>query len=170
MGLFGRKKQSPAVSEKEEIEKVKKEIQPQHAYANEDSFNFEQEKPNFTPATESEKPTKPILAPLFIKVDRYRDVIDLIGELRATMSIMKNTFLSLSELDRIRAETVEVIASAMTKVENKLSALDSSLIRPTGFEEVENKTEYQDVEAIEHTISNLKVEVDKLKNELKQIA
>lgn len=125
------------------------------------------EKPKeIKPEREAEKP---MFAPLFVKIDRYRQILNAIGYLKTTMVMIRNSLLTLNELDKAREETMKVIQEALEKTEKKMGELDAELVRPAGYHELE-KPEYQDVETVEATIADLKGQIEQLKSEVQSMS
>ncbi len=118
---------------------------------------------------EVKEPERPSFAPLFVKIDRYRQILNAIGYLKTTMIMIKNSLMTLNELDKARDETFKLIQDAVEKLEGRLSILDQELIRPTGYHEIAEKPEYQDVETVEATIADLKGQIEQLRVELQEM-
>jgi hypothetical protein len=119
---------------------------------------------------------KPSFAPLFVKIDRYRQILSAVGHLKTTMIMIKNSLITLRELDKARDETFKLVEDAIENLENRLNSLDQELVRPSGFQdripvthEVTEKAQYQDVETIEATIADLKGQIEQLKSELDSV-
>jgi len=111
---------------------------------------------------------RPAFAPLFVKIDRYRNILNALGQLRTSIVMIRNSFSTLNELEKARFETLKLIEEAVGRVENKLSALDSELLRPAGHHP-EISPEYQDVETVQATVADLKGQIEQLKTELEQL-
>ncbi|MBI4010152.1 MAG: hypothetical protein HY361_03105 [Candidatus Aenigmarchaeota archaeon] len=116
-----------------------------------------------------EKVDRPAFAPLFIKIDRYRNILNALGQLRTSIVMIRNSFSTLNELEKARFETLKLIEDAVGRVEIKLSALDSELLRPAGHHP-EISPEYQDVETVHATVADLKGQIDQLKAEMEQLS
>jgi hypothetical protein len=118
------------------------------------------------------EPERPMFAPLFVKLDRYRQILNSIAYLKNTIVMMKNSMMTLSELDRARNETMGIIQKTLDKIEKKMNDLDSELVRPAGYNsgygEVE-KQEYNEVETVGITIADLKSQIEQLKSEVASI-
>jgi hypothetical protein len=120
---------------------------------------------------------RPSFAPLFIKIDRYRQILSAVGHLKTTMIMIKNSLITLNELDKARDETFKLVQDAIEKLEGRLDSLDQELVRPSGFQDrvpttthdVIEKPQYQDVETIEATIADLKGQIEQLKSELDSV-
>jgi len=72
----------------------------------------------------------PESAPLFVKLDRYRNVLNTISDLRNTVSKVRNAFELFSEMERVKAENLRVIEAVMQKVESRIVDLDAEFMKP----------------------------------------
>jgi len=115
------------------------------------------------------QPERPAFAPLFVKLDRYRQILNAIGYLKATMIMIKNSLMTLNELDNAREETFKIIQDAVGKLEGRLSTLDQELIRPSGYNEIIENPEYHDVGTVEATVADLKGQIEQLRSELQSM-
>ncbi|MEM7821626.1 MAG: hypothetical protein QXX38_02330 [Candidatus Aenigmatarchaeota archaeon] len=118
---------------------------------------------------EGMKLEKPTFAPLFVKLERYKQILDMLAEIKTTISTIRTLISLLNEVDRVRKESFEVVGNAVEKLEKKLIALDSEFLRPKEFKE-ESTIETHGTEGLESVISNLKNEVDQLRAELENIS
>jgi len=110
-------------------------------------------------------PDRPAFAPLFVKIDRYRNILSAMGQIRTSIAMIRNSFATLNELERARLETLKLIEEAVNKVEAKISSLDSELLRPTGALP-EAMPEYHDVETVQATVADLQGQIKEMKSEL----
>ena len=162
MPFFGKKKEQLAVVKPPEIYPVgqPKEMPPA--------------KPEVQRVETETQVNRPAFAPLFVKIDRYRQMLTVLGSLKTAMMIVKNSFTTLGELEKAREETYTLIKETVEKVDKKIIDLDAELIRPAGFHDAVNTaTEnlaYQDVQTVEATIADLKGQIDQLKSELERMA
>lgn len=188
MALFGRKEEKTAKLG-ESLEEMKKAVEedkstlpkPEETQESPISRLLEEKPSEVKPKPEPIEAERPSFAPLFVKIDRYRQILNAIGYLKTTMIMIKNSLITLSELDKARDETFKLIQDAMGKLEDKLSSLDQELIRPSGFqdrtithtdtsEHLPENPEYQDVETVQATIADLKGQIEQLKFELDTVA
>ena len=116
-----------------------------------------------------EKAERPAFAPLFVKIDRYRNILNALGQLRTSVVMIRNSFSTLNELEKARFETLKLIEEAVGKVESKLSSLDTELLRPTSAH-MDVTPEYHDVETVQATVADLKGQITQLKAELEQLS
>ncbi|MEM5772728.1 MAG: hypothetical protein QXL86_00665 [Candidatus Aenigmatarchaeota archaeon] len=103
--------------------------------------------------------------PLFIKLERYEEVLDTVEELKNILKLIKDSFYVLDENERIRNETQEAIKENMRRFEERMASLDSILLKPSTQEET-SETKTQRSGEMKDTLTALKTQIDKLKEEL----
>lgn len=106
-------------------------------------------------------------APLFVRLNRYKQILSTMNYLKNTINMVKSALSVLNELDKMREQNLKMVQGAIDKVEEKMLKLDSEFMRPSGF--VEEIPEVQDVEIVEATLSDLKGQIDQLKSEIEQM-
>jgi hypothetical protein len=111
----------------------------------------------------------PVYAPLFVKIDRYRNILSTIASIKTTVVVVKNSMSVLAELDRARQQTMSVVRDAMERIEKRLGNLDTELVRPSGFSANVPQETYSEVQGVESTLAELKGQIAQLKNELQQM-
>lgn len=153
---------APPVKQKMEIRPIIKPVIPEVEVPTE--IKVEPEKVEVKEEIEE----KPVLAPLFVKIDRYRNILNTITHLKTTLLMIKNSFAALNELEKVRTENMKLIQDAMERVEKRILNLDTELIRPMGLHE--EIPEYGDVQTISATIADLRGQIGQLKEELETIA
>lgn len=103
-------------------------------------------------------------APLFVKVEKYNNILKSLSELKTTMKVMKNSLSALSQLDQIRNENMNLILNALDKVEKKLLALDAAFLRPANLQE--ESSDNEEVEGLQSVMSDLQSQIAQLKNQV----
>jgi archaellum component FlaC len=175
MVFFGRKKKEENVEEirglvegtqnPEEIpEMIEGEVVPEEA-------------PKLAPIAERneeevvkpEMQKKPSFAPLFVKIDKYRSILNSINEIKTPLIMIKNTFMIQKEIEGLRDENKKMLELAISKLDKKIITLDSEFLRPTGFEE-EFPSQMYESGGIEGVVDDLKKQIEGLKSELKTIS
>ncbi|MEM5836538.1 MAG: hypothetical protein QXR09_02720 [Candidatus Aenigmatarchaeota archaeon] len=180
--LFGRKKEEVKREEVQENEEIKlptiDEIKQQLGKievqekalpvpkVEESPVQVRMEKKELEKRTRIEELKKSV--PLFIKLERYEEILSMIEELRTLLSLIKNSFSVLDESEKIKSEIIETIKENVKKMEEKVASLDSKLLKPTGYEEMEERIEYKSKE-MEDALSTLKSQIDKLKQEIQSL-
>jgi len=143
---------------KEEVKTTPEEVMPT------------QQKP-----TEEEKiPTpiqevqKPAFAPLFVKIEKYRNVLDSISDLKTTIIMLKNALAIQRQIEGLRDENRKFLELAISKIDKKIVSLDTEFLKPRGFEEEFPPATYE-TEGLEGVVDDLKKQIEGLKSELKTI-
>jgi hypothetical protein len=106
-------------------------------------------------------------APLFVKIDRYRNILRSLSELKTTLALAKNAFGMLEQMEKIKSDNLNLISNAMDKIEKKLAALDAEFLRPSGFQD-ERSNAYE-MESLQGVISDVRTQIEQLKNEMQQV-
>lgn len=124
-------------------------------------------KPQSQPTVANKEQEKPAVAPLFVKIDRYRHILNSIGNLKTALMIIKNSLDTMHQIERVRDDTYGIINDMVEKMGQKLLNLDDELLRPAGFHETNDaSSEHQDIKTIDATVADLKGQIDQLKSEL----
>ncbi len=157
MGLFGRKRKEEPREMPVELPSLSLLDQPQ----------FSMESPKSPPPTIKKEPEKPTVAPLFVKMDRYRQILTTIGNLKTSLMIVKNSLATLKQIEKVRDDTFGIVDDVIEKMDDKLIDLDNNLLRPAGFHDSEESSpEKQDIRSIEATVADLQGQIEQLKSEL----
>ena len=120
-------------------------------------------------AVKPEMQKKSSFAPLFVKIDRYRSILNSISDLKSTLIMIKNSFMIQKEIESLRDENKKMLELAISKLDKKIITLDSEFLRPTGFEE-EFPSQIYESGGIEGVVDDLKKQIEGLKTELKTIS
>lgn len=156
MGFFGRKK-------KEEPKGLPVELPPL-SLLDQPQFSME---PMSPPPVIKKEPEKPTVAPLFVKMDRYRQILTTIGNLKTSLMIVKNSLGTLKQIEKVRDDTFSIVNDVIEKMDDKLIDLDNNLLRPAGFQGSDETSEEQkDIRSIEATVADLQGQIEQLKSEL----
>ena len=107
-------------------------------------------------------------APLFVKIDKYRNVLGTITDLKTTTMMLKNSLALQKEIERAKEENLEVLEKAINKIESKIINLDAEFLRPNGYVE-HFPTNTKMNTGLDGAVENLKCQIDDLKNELEDL-
>jgi len=116
-----------------------------------------------------EKPKKPESAPLFIKIDRYKIVLNFINNLKNTIMALKNALEVQKQIEELKDENRKLLESAINKIDKQVLSLDSEFLRPKGYEQEVPPPIYETGE-LEGVVSDLRRQIEGLKSELKTIS
>ena len=121
------------------------------------------------PVPRSTEVAKKTFAPLFVKIERYKFVLDAINDLKAMIIRMKNILQVQKQIEAMRDENRRLLESAVDKIDKKILSLDSELLRPRGYNE-EFSPPMHETENLEGAVDDLKKQIEGLKSELKTIS
>jgi small-conductance mechanosensitive channel len=162
MPLFGKKKEEPQpIPEKTEEFKLPKAEE----LAKDIDISIPEE-PEVK--TEKVRESRKEFPPLFVKLERYEEILNTLNEVKNTLNSLKNSFFILNESERIRTETIELIKESIDKVERRVVALDEVLLKPPGYEEMPQTEEFK-TDEMRDVLSTLRLQIDQLKQELESL-
>jgi hypothetical protein len=119
------------------------------------------------------EPERPAFAPIFIKLDKYRSILNSINELKRAMITIRNILGFLTEMEKLRGDALKMIRESVAKVDKRLTALDAEFLRPTGFREEYPREEMYRVEAepgaLGGLIADLRSRVERLRADLESM-
>jgi GTP1/Obg family GTP-binding protein len=111
-----------------------------------------------------EKPREDF-APLFVKVEKYRELLAAIAEIKMFISGMKQLFVIINDLEALRTDANKIMRATIQRLEKSITEIDSELLRPRGFE-VEFPAAEIEVHQIEDSLTELQKQMASLKREL----
>ncbi|MFH7918302.1 MAG: hypothetical protein QW631_03270, partial [Candidatus Aenigmatarchaeota archaeon] len=106
-----------------------------------------------------EKAASSVPAPLFVKVEKYREIITIIQEIKTLLAGLRNLFSILEEIDQVKSDTLNTLRITLQRVEKNITQLDANFLR-TGSEEIEK---------VKETIKPKAIEANELEDSLKQL-
>ena len=109
-------------------------------------------------------------APLFVKVEKYREVLGHLGEIKTFIGGIKQIFVLQDELDDIRTDALRMLRSSIQRLERSIAEVDAELLRPVGLEsfphgEVEMKHIEESLTRLQSQLSGLRKELETFKEE-----
>lgn len=186
MPLFGKKKEeSVNVSQMKPIEQKEPEEKPSEVVEllkmNLQKSQAPQQKqempmPQMTvkiPEPFEEKPVETKkepaqFAPLFIKLDRYKNILHQMAEIKMTMLTVKNTLSVINEMDKLKGDSMKMIQDAVERVEKKLTTLDTEFLKPSGFHEM--MPQQMAREDIHNELDALRGQIEAMRYEMEETA
>jgi len=103
-------------------------------------------------------------APMFVKVEKYKEIIDSLQEIRNFVNGIKQIFVVVSEIENIRNDAFKMMRVSVQRLEKAAVEIDQELLRPIGFET------YPHGEAerghVEESLTELQDQIAKLRSEL----
>ncbi len=69
-------------------------------------------------------------APVFVKIEDYKDILDVLDLIKDKLAEAKRTLADLNELKNDEDAELELWSSTLNEIENKLDDIDRSLFEP----------------------------------------
>ena len=110
----------------------------------------------------------PKIAPVFVRVDRYKEILTHIQGLKDTLSNLENVLAVRKHVHKINAESDNILEQALKKFADSTNMFGREFITPRGPEQYAKGNKVSGTE-IDNTISQLGDEIFKLKQELERI-
>lgn len=107
-------------------------------------------------------------APLFIKVDKYSDLLAHVKEMKIFLATFKQTLDVIDEIETAKDDAIKILRASATRLERVLETADQELLKPEMTEQVEAAGR-EEAAYVEDTLQSLKDEIDNLKKDLKQM-
>lgn len=148
--------------QKKDIEAVKQAVVPQ-------------ERPQETPMPKfdlGKLPERPRFAPLFVKIDRYQEILNSVENLKSILLGVRDLLNLMQQLDRIKIESEALLNKNIQEVIINISNMDKEFIRPKGINVENSVPELRDnagYEKVGSYIGDLQRELDNLKSQLQTL-
>ena len=71
--------------------------------------------------------------PVFIKIEEYEEVLELVKNIRKKLEDAKNTLLKINDLKNEEDHQLEMWQNALAEVEKKIDFINQSLNEPEEF-------------------------------------
>ena len=120
------------------------------------------------PAVEAPAPRqqpKPATPPLFIKIDKYRDVLKNVQELKSFSVGLRDAMDAIADVEHELKTGLEIANKALDRFNTLLSLLDAKLIRIEGVEPADVQTPKE----IDDYVKGLYDQIERIKHELRAI-
>ncbi|MEM5815000.1 MAG: hypothetical protein QXD89_00730 [Candidatus Aenigmatarchaeota archaeon] len=113
------------------------------------------------------KEVEEVSAPLFIKLDKYKNLVSSLMQLKTYLITLKNTIVAIEQLEKVRMESISTLSKTIEKMNEKISELEKYLVKPIGFTFGPTET-MEELFAVQSTLSSLKTQIENLKSELEK--
>jgi glutaredoxin 2 len=110
----------------------------------------------------------PKIAPVFVRVDRYKEILSHIQGLKSTISNLENILAVRKHVHKINADSDEILENALKKFADSTNMFSREFVTPRGPEQFARGNEKSE-NAFDNTVSQLGDEIVKLKQELEKI-
>lgn len=146
--FFSKKEKKP------DIEEIKEAVEPQEE-AREPGV-YEKEVPEES-------------APLFVKVEKYEEILRNVREMMAFVSGIKQLFAILNEIESVRSDAIKIMRATVQRLEKDMIQIDSELLRPKGVEVGEKEPGEAELYHIEDSLSDLQKQLATLRRDLQEL-
>ncbi len=119
------------------------------------------------PITAQRAVRREVSAPLFVKVDKYNDILDKLDQTKALLSGIKGVFPLIAEADAVKKDAVETLRLTLQKVEKNIVILDSAMLRPGEFQ-LDQKSPAE-AKHVEDSLTQLQLHLGSLKSDLEKM-
>lgn len=102
--------------------------------------------------------------PLFVKLERYDQILLSLSKLKANFKNLCSIVSMLQEIEKTREENLKVLQESLGKLEEEVNFFESQFIRPGPL-----KLEESELTTIEKSISKLKTDLEKIRVEIGEI-
>ncbi|MFP4116558.1 MAG: hypothetical protein ACLFQ8_00685 [Candidatus Aenigmatarchaeota archaeon] len=101
-------------------------------------------------------------APLFVKIDKYNEVLQDLESVRSSLADLKQLFELMNEVDNIKRRGMKELREGMANLANTLVSMDEKFIRPEGSEEIISEPE----SGVSKTVQDLQGELRNIRDSL----
>ena len=109
----------------------------------------------------------PQSAPLFVKVEKYSEMLVRLNEMRSYTSSMRKLFNVMYEMEVLRNESIKIMRATLQRLEKDLVEIDTELVRPRGFDIPMYSS--PDAHNIEGSLDDLQRQLGDLRRELQEM-
>ena len=110
----------------------------------------------------------PKIAPIFVRVDKYKEILSHIQELKSTIKNLEGALAARKTIHKINAESDEILERAIQKFADSTNLFGREFVTPRGAEHFARVGEAKE-DVVDGTISQISEEVVKLRQELEKI-
>ncbi len=107
-------------------------------------------------------------APLFIRVDKYSDLLAHVKEMKTFLGSFKKTLDVLRDIETAKDDALKILRASANRLERVLETADQELLKPDIEDQVETAGK-EEAAHVEDTLEGLKSEINNLKSELKRL-
>ena len=108
-------------------------------------------------------------APLFVKIDKYREVLESIQEIKIFISGIKQMFNIMQEIESTKKETDKIMKATTQRLERCVLGIDSILLKPKGADQEIMQKGEAEVSYVKESLTELKKQLSSIKDELHEL-
>jgi len=107
----------------------------------------------------------PKIAPLFVRVDKYKEILNQVNQLKITLTNIQNLLAIRREMSRIHLESDEILERSLQRFSDATNMFSREFTLPRGIKHLVRIPEQK----VDENISKLGEEIAKLRTELEKI-
>lgn len=119
-----------------------------------------------TPEPTFQEVKREISAPLFVKVEKYREILSSVQEMKIFISGVRQLFNILNELEAVRSDTIKIMRATVQRLEKGVLEIDTELLRPRGLVA---EARGEEATHIESSLEELQRQLGDLRRELQEM-
>ncbi len=156
-------------------ETPKKEVKGEETPRKEEKTSEIEKRLDAPPPEESKKTQQFIsdekmeYAPLFIKVEKYRETLETVENLENYLKAMSKLFEIVNKLEKIRTKNISALTKMYNRAMQTASKLYGGLLKPKGMKFEGGTASESEIEKMDTVIKDLNEELESLKGELDKI-
>jgi hypothetical protein len=104
-------------------------------------------------------------APLFVKVERYKEILETVAKLKGTVANIESVFKAREAIDGLKQDADALMQRQVQVCNDCITALDSAFVRPPALEQMV----VAQPEVIEGDLQMLSSKLSQLSNQLRQL-
>ena len=112
---------------------------------------------------------KTVSAPLFVKVDKYREILSGVQEMKIFISGTRQLFNVLHELETVRADAINIMRATIQRLEKSIVEIDAGLLRPRGVGMSDIVQGNAEAQHLEESLTDLQTQLAGLRKELQEL-
>ncbi len=121
-------------------------------------------------------PERPAFAPLFVKIERYRNVLATIDNLKSILLGVRDLLNLMQQIDKIKLESEMFLQKNIQEIVKNIAEMDKEFVRPKGIPEgiklsADDSKESKELHAgkVESYVDELSRELERLRSQLRSI-
>ncbi len=115
-------------------------------------------------------PSRDVLeSPLFVKVGKYKEILDLIQEMKTFNSSLKQIFAVINEAENVRNDALRIMRATVSRLDKALAQIDSEFARPRGIDLEKFAYAESEVKYVEKSLTDLQNQLSTLRKDLQEL-
>ncbi len=107
----------------------------------------------------------PRITPIFVRIDKYRDILERVNDLKKTVNNIQNLLKIRKEMHIVNSKSDEILERALEKFWEATNHFSREFTFPRGIKYVKPKIEMK----VDDSILKLSQELERLKSELERL-